>query len=208
MMRAALVGGGTIVGVGVVLGLNPSGAPVGALGFPLIPAGSTTQDGAVFGPSAGAAGNVTAPATPSPSRSTGVPAPSRAPTSSVSHSSSRVTNSPVHASPPPSTGRPSPAATPTPASTTALGDAVDVGYGIVQVQATVASGRLVDIQPVQMPLSDPGSYSRSVSAWPVLKQEALQAQSAQIAGYSGATYTSEGFAQSLRAALLKLGHSA
>jgi uncharacterized protein with FMN-binding domain len=89
-----------------------------------------------------------------------------------------------------------------------VGSAVDVGYGIVQVQATVSGGRLVDVQAVQLPQSDPRSVSISSQAWPLLVQEALQAQSAQIAGVSGASYTSYGFAESLKAALLALGHQA
>jgi uncharacterized protein with FMN-binding domain len=41
----------------------------------------------------------------------------------------------------------------------------------------------------------------SASAAPILRQEALQAQSAQIDMVSGATYTSEGYQQSLQGAL-------
>jgi len=40
---------------------------------------------------------------------------------------------------------------------------------------------------------------------PVLEQEALQAQSANIQSVSGASYTSAGFAQSLQNALSKAG---
>jgi uncharacterized protein with FMN-binding domain len=40
---------------------------------------------------------------------------------------------------------------------------------------------------------------------PVLEQEAIQAQSANIQAVSGATYTSEGFVQSLQSALSQLG---
>jgi uncharacterized protein with FMN-binding domain len=89
-----------------------------------------------------------------------------------------------------------------------VGTAIDVGYGIVQVQATVSGGRLVDIQAVQLPFDNPYSANVSKQAWPLLVQEAMQAQSAQIAGVSGATYTSYGFAESLKAALQKLGHAA
>jgi uncharacterized protein with FMN-binding domain len=41
------------------------------------------------------------------------------------------------------------------------------------------------------------------NAIPILRSEALQAQSASIDMVSGATYTSEAFAQSLQAAILK-----
>lgn len=76
------------------------------------------------------------------------------------------------------------------------------------MQATVSGGRLVDIQAVQLPQNDSHSVMVSEQAWPLLVQEAMQAQSAQIAGVSGATYTSYGFAESLKAALIKLGHAA
>jgi uncharacterized protein with FMN-binding domain len=39
-------------------------------------------------------------------------------------------------------------------------------------------------------------------------QQAISAQSSQISGISGASYTSYGFAQSLKAALLSVGHAA
>jgi uncharacterized protein with FMN-binding domain len=41
--------------------------------------------------------------------------------------------------------------------------------------------------------------------WPTLVQQALTSQSADIAGVSGATYTSSGFVESLRAALQQAG---
>jgi uncharacterized protein with FMN-binding domain len=57
-------------------------------------------------------------------------------------------------------------------------------------------------------LSDGGNYrSQSIDqqSIPMLEQQALQAQNAQIQGVSGASYTSAGFAQSLQGALTKLG---
>ncbi len=58
---------------------------------------------------------------------------------------------------------------------------------------------------------DDGGNSRSQSidqqSIPILEQEAIQAQSANIQGVSGASYTSAGFEQSLQAALRKLGLS-
>lgn len=74
-------------------------------------------------------------------------------------------------------------------------------YGNVQVSATVVGHRLTDVRPLQ--LTDAGSTSVSISAAavPVLQQEALSAQSANIDSVSGATYTSEGYKQSLQSAL-------
>ena len=57
-------------------------------------------------------------------------------------------------------------------------------------------------------IDDGGSFrSQSIDqqAVPILEQEALQAQSANIQGVSGASYTSAGFEQSLQSALTQLG---
>jgi uncharacterized protein with FMN-binding domain len=59
-------------------------------------------------------------------------------------------------------------------------------------------------------LDDGGNFrSQSIDqqSIPLLVQQALQAQSANIQGVSGASYTSAGFEQSLQAALSKLGVS-
>jgi uncharacterized protein with FMN-binding domain len=84
------------------------------------------------------------------------------------------------------------------------GNAVDVGYGTVQVQVTIQNGTITDIQTIQLP---GGGHSGQVSnyAAPQLRSEALQAQSAQIDTISGATYTSEGYIQSLQSALTQAG---
>jgi len=93
-------------------------------------------------------------------------------------------------------------------STTATGSSVDVGYGTVQVQATLSGGRIVDIQALSLPQNDGHSARISQQAFPMLVQQALTAQSSQIAGVSGASYTSYGFVESLKAALLSVGHAA
>ncbi len=81
------------------------------------------------------------------------------------------------------------------------GALVSTPYGNVQVSATVVGHRLTDVRPLQ--LTDAGSTSVSISAAavPILHQEALTAQSANIDAVSGATYTSEGYKQSLQSAL-------
>jgi uncharacterized protein with FMN-binding domain len=56
-----------------------------------------------------------------------------------------------------------------------------------------------------MPSDRQRSQYISEQAGPYLQQEALQAQNAQIDIVSGATYTSESYAQSLQSALDKAG---
>jgi uncharacterized protein with FMN-binding domain len=91
----------------------------------------------------------------------------------------------------------------TAASGTYTGSAIQTRYGIVQVQVTVSSGKITNVQMLQYPSSDPHSSQISQYALPTLIQEALQAQSAQVNAVSGATYTSQGFVQSLQSAILQ-----
>ena len=91
------------------------------------------------------------------------------------------------------------------ATQTALGTAVGNPYGQVQVRVTVSGGKITKVVAVQMPSGDPQSYSISSYAAPQLAQQALAAQSAHINGVSGATYTSNAYAQSLQSALTQLG---
>jgi uncharacterized protein with FMN-binding domain len=74
-------------------------------------------------------------------------------------------------------------------------------YGDVQVQAVVRNGRLVDVVPLQLPQDRSRSQQISNYSAPVLHDEAIRAQGAQIDGVSGATYTSIGYLDSLQAAL-------
>ena len=81
------------------------------------------------------------------------------------------------------------------------GDAVDTQYGIVQVRITLRGNRIVAIANVALPFDRNRSQEISSIAGPLLRREALQAQSARIDVVSGATYTSDGYAQSLQSAL-------
>lgn len=86
---------------------------------------------------------------------------------------------------------------------TVTGDAVQIPFGTVQVQVTMQNGQITDVQTLQAPNDNPHSSSISSYATPQLRSEALQAQSAQVNTISGATYTSEGYLQSLQSALAK-----
>ncbi|NQW89101.1 FMN-binding protein [Curtobacterium sp. VKM Ac-2861] len=91
------------------------------------------------------------------------------------------------------------------ASGTFAGDTTQTRYGPVQVQITVADGTITDVTPLQLTNSDGRSVQISQQAAPVLRQEALQAQSAQIQSVSGATFTSQGYTTSLQSAIDKAG---
>lgn len=90
-------------------------------------------------------------------------------------------------------------------SGSATGSAISTRYGDVQVRVTVKNGKITNVQPVQLTNADSRSVEISDSAAPLLNQEALSKQSANIDAISGATYTSAGYAQSLQSALNKLG---
>jgi uncharacterized protein with FMN-binding domain len=104
---------------------------------------------------------------------------------------------------PSASGAPLPSPTPSPAgiSGTFTGSDVPNRYGDVVVRAVISNGRIADVQAVTLPTDRAESAYISQQAGPLLRQEALQAQSASIDIISGATYTSESYAQSLESAL-------
>lgn len=82
-----------------------------------------------------------------------------------------------------------------------VGSAADAFYGTVQVKAVIKGGQLTDIGFLQYPSDTSHSIYVSEVALPMLKQEAIQAQSANVDIISGATETSGAFQQSLQSAL-------
>mgnify|MGYP001367934863 CR=1 FL=1 len=74
-------------------------------------------------------------------------------------------------------------------------------FGDTQVKVTISGGRITDVQALQLPYDRQRSAEISQYAAPQLHDEVLQAQSAQIDSLSGATYTSDAYAQSVQAAL-------
>jgi uncharacterized protein with FMN-binding domain len=95
---------------------------------------------------------------------------------------------------------PTPSASPKPTGTF-TGSDVPNRFGDVQVRVVISSGRITDVQALQLPSDRAQSAYISQVAGPMLRTEALQAQSARIDIISGATYTSDSYAQSLETAL-------
>lgn len=105
------------------------------------------------------------------------------------------------------------AATPAPTATTGGstaanatidGPVVGTQYGDVQVELVISGGKIQDIVALQLPTGRRSGQISNYSA-PILRQEALKAQNASINTVSGATYTSDAYAQSLQAALDQAG---
>jgi uncharacterized protein with FMN-binding domain len=144
-----------------------------------------------LGPASGSSSSVAAAP---PLGSTTNPAPGR-------------TTTPSTSAPPSSTPSTTPPTTTPPSTTrTATGASVSYTYGTLSVSVTVSGSKITKVGIAS--LSDRGDFrSQSIDqqSIPILEQEALQAQSANIQGVSGASYTSEGFQSSLQSALGKLG---
>jgi uncharacterized protein with FMN-binding domain len=114
---------------------------------------------------------------------------------------------------PTDTPTPTPAITRTPVATprptpagryrngTYNGTAYANDYGMVQVQAVISGGRLTNVVFLQMPNSHRESVQIAQRAEPVLLQEAISAQSANVAQVSGATEDWAAFVRSLGSAL-------
>lgn len=119
----------------------------------------------------------------------------------------------VGAPQPGATAAPQATAAPSPGSTAAssgqsgtyTGPAESNQFGNVQVQITVANGKLTGVKTLQLPYDHTQSAYISSVAGPLLIQEAKSAQSANIDNVSGASYTSYSFALSLQAALSQAG---
>ena len=84
---------------------------------------------------------------------------------------------------------------------TYTGSSVNAFYGYVQVQVVIQGGQIAVVNFLQYPNDRSTSRYINAQAMPLLKQEAIQAQSANINGVSGASATSQGFVQSLSDAL-------
>ncbi len=85
---------------------------------------------------------------------------------------------------------------------TYTGSVADAYYGNVQVQAVIKGGKLVDVIFLEYPQDRETSININSQALPILKEEAIQAQSAKVDSVSGASATSPAFVESLKAALI------
>ena len=124
-----------------------------------------------------------------------------APTSTTSGSTPQQRS--TSAGPPPPS---SPTTTVPMGSRSVTGQAVNYNYGVLSVSVKVSGKKITNVSIAS--LDDGGNFrSQSIDqqSIPLLEQQAMQVQNANIQGVSGASYTSAGFAQSLQSALSKLG---
>jgi uncharacterized protein with FMN-binding domain len=188
MKRALLIAGGTVGGLGAVLAITPpqlgSTSAINIAGGPMAGSGVTSSASASSSSSASASSN-TAVAT------TKATSPSK--TSKPVATAPAATTAPAAQAP----------ATPAAINGTFTGPSINVNYGNVQVKITVINGRITDAVAVKAPSGKNDRYTNM--AVPILKAQTLAAQSANIQGVSGASYTSYGWYTSLQGALAQAG---
>jgi uncharacterized protein with FMN-binding domain len=184
MKRAILIAGGTIGGLGAVLSITPPQFGNSGLG--------------------GAAATTTTPTTTATkAASTPAPAATKAATATATKKATATSTKKATA-----TATKAATATATKAagaSGTFAGKTVNTRFGPVQVQITVVNGKITAAKALQTPQNDFRSAEISRQAIPYLVEETLAAQSANIQGVGGASYTSQGWYDSLVSALAKAG---
>jgi uncharacterized protein with FMN-binding domain len=84
---------------------------------------------------------------------------------------------------------------------TVTGGSVGTPLGPVQLKVTFDGTRMTGVTVLDQPDSTPRDEQINAQAIPVLTQEALAAQNANIDAVSGATFTSQGYIGSLQSAL-------
>jgi uncharacterized protein with FMN-binding domain len=136
--------------------------------------------------------------------------PSGAPTAAAGASPDPSAAASAGASPAASaaaTPEPSPSASPSaaPELVTLTGEAYRFRFGTVQVAVTVSGSDIVEVEALSLPDGDRHSLQISQYVEPILREEAVAADSADIDVISGATYTSRAYAASLQSALDQLG---
>jgi uncharacterized protein with FMN-binding domain len=100
---------------------------------------------------------------------------------------------------PSASGGPTPA--PAGGDTVVNGSVAQTRWGPVQVRVTISGGRITDVTVLRQPDGNPRDVEINSYAIPRLNQEVLAAQSARIDTVGGATVTSDGYVESLQAAL-------
>ena len=190
MKRALLIAGGTVGGLSAVLAITP-------------PQLSTTSSINIAGGSdIGTSSSASASSSSTSSSSTGTK--SAKPVATKKATAVPTTSGATQSA----TAAPATTQTTAPVTTgvkdgTYTGPSVNVNYGNVQVMITVSNGRITDAVAVKAPKGKNDRYTNM--AVPILKAQTLQAQSANIQGASGASYTSYGWFKSLQGALADAG---
>jgi uncharacterized protein with FMN-binding domain len=179
MKRALLIAGGTVGGLGAVLSITPP----------------------QFGSSSGVAGGISTSTNTGTTASTPAPAPAATQEAAATPAATKKATTTA-------TKKATAAATKaasTGVSGTFVGSTSQTRFGPVQVEVTISNGKITSAKALQYPNNDFRSQSISQQAIPYLIQETLAANSSNIQGVGGASYTSQGWYDSLVSALAKAG---
>jgi len=147
----------------------------------------------IAGGTVGGLGAVLAITPPNLSKTTLIAIDTPAPTPSATPSKSGAASTAPTAAP----------AKPVGISGSFTGSVANTRYGPVQVKIVVKNGKIVDAQAVQAPSGSNDRYTQK--AVPVLRQQTIAAQSANVQGVSGASFTSYGWYESLVSAIAQAG---
>jgi uncharacterized protein with FMN-binding domain len=193
MKRALLIAGGTVGGLGAVLAITPpqlgTTSAINIAGGPMAGPGATSSASASSSSSSSSAATTTTKPTATksakPTKSSAAAGATTAPATQAPATSAAATTSK------------------TSINGTFTGPSINVNYGNVQVKITVVDGRITDAVAVVAPKGKNDRWTNM--AVPILKAQTLAAQSANIQGASGASYTSYGWFTSLQGALTQAG---
>jgi uncharacterized protein with FMN-binding domain len=201
MKRAVLATLGTITAIVVLLGFKsapvraarpPFVSPLSSSEPPILDTPATSPNVASSAPSSAAASVASVePRTQPAAPTTQAAAPQASSTAPTKTPTQVPTKAPTRSAAPPTKA----------ASATFLGSSVQTRYGPVQIKITYAAGRVTGVVAVQLPSGRSRDAEINNYAVPILESETLAAQSARINSVSGATYTSDGYVQSLQSAL-------
>jgi len=197
--RFFLIAGGTVTGLGAVLSITPPqfGSASGlALGTTALGGGtSTTTTG----------GTASTPAATTPTTTTTTAATPKATPKATKKATKSGTTTTTPSTPAATT--PTPASTPKAAGVSGsfTGASANTIYGPVQVQITLSNGKITNATALTYPTGSFRDQQINSQAIPLLVQETLAAQSSNIQGVGGASYTSQGWYNSLVSALAKAG---
>ena len=184
-------------GLGAVLAITPpqlgSTSAINIAGAPIAGADTTASASASSSSSATSAATTKATAAAKPVATKKASA-TKTPASANSAASNSATPTAAATTAP---------ATPAAINGTFTGPSVNVNYGNVQVKITVVNGRITDAVAVKAPTGRNDRWTNM--AVPILKAQTLKAQSANIQGVSGASYTSYGWFTSLQGAIALAG---
>jgi uncharacterized protein with FMN-binding domain len=203
MRRAVLTLSGTVAGLAALFsfkthvpGVTPAAAASTPAGLSVsAPPSRTAPAPASASVSPSKTTKKTGPKTSSPARRPPTTPTQTAPTTAPP--STAPSKQPTTSS---STPAPTKSSAPAAPSGSFTGADESTNYGPVQVQITVANGKITAANDVQQPQDSIGANAVSQ-----LNSEVLTAQSANVQAVSGATYTSNGYIASLQQAVDQAG---